>query len=152
MGVNFQELLRRPIDEVKRPEAKPPGTWTGIIKSHRFDVSKVKKTPFVEFILNNCQPGDDVDQAQLATYREGFPGSIEKWQPKAEYYLSDDAIFMLKDLMESCKLQTTGRGFDEVIPELVTQPVQFVVIVESYDPGDGSEMRFRNKIGTMTGA
>lgn len=152
MAVNFQELLRRPIAEVKRPEAKPPGTYTGIIKSHRFDVSKVKKTPFVEFTLNNVQPGADVDPQQLASYNENFPDAIKKWTPKNEYYLSDDAIFMLKDLIESCKLDTTGRAFDEVIPELVNQPVQFNVTVESFDPGDGSEMRFRNKIGTMTGA
>lgn len=151
MSINFQDLLRRPIDEVKRPEAKPPGTYTGTIKAHRFDVSAVKKTPFVELTLNNVQPGADVDENQLKTYNEGFPGSISKWTPKADFYLSDDAIFMLKDLMESCKLNTTGRGFDEVIPELVGQPVQFTVIVESYEPKDGGEMRFRNKIGAMTG-
>lgn len=152
MAVNFQDLLRRPIDQVKRPEAKPAGTWTGIVKAHRFDVSKVKKTPFVEYTVNNVQPGADVDQQQLAQYNEGFPDAIKKWQPKKEFYLSDDAIFMLKDFLESCKLKTTGRGFDEVIPEVVNLPVQFTVEIESFDPGGGEEMRFRNKIGAMTGA
>ena len=47
--VDFSALLSKPADEIKRPPALPAGTYKGIIKTHKFDESSEKKTPYVRF-------------------------------------------------------------------------------------------------------
>lgn len=146
MSVNFQDLLKRPVDSAKRPEAKPAGTYLGTIKEYKFDESSKQKTPFVRIIVNNVSPGADVD----ATLLEGV--DLSKWNPGKDYYLTEDALYRLKELLVSCKIPTEGRGFDETIPELRGQPVQFVVTQRPYEDKSSGEMLLANDIGLMTGA
>lgn len=142
MSVNFQSLLSKPIDEVKKPVAKPPGTYFGVVKEFKFEESKKQKTPYVRFNVHNITPGEDVDQALL----EGI--DLSKWTPNRDFYLTDDALYRLKDMLESCKINTAGRNFGETIPEMKGMPVMLTVTQRPSD--DGTTMY--NDITDMKGA
>lgn len=135
MSVNFQALLSKPADEVKRPQAKPAGTYFGTISDYKFDESKKQKTPYVRFTVKNITPGEDVDQSALAGTPETGPIDLTKWSPNRDFYLTDDALYRLKDLLESCGIDTKGRSFAELIPELKGKPVQLSVTQRPSEDG-----------------
>ncbi len=148
MAVNFQDLLKKPMDSVKKPAAKPAGTYFGVIKEYKFDESAKKKTPYCRVILHNISAGPDVQIEDTATHTAAeVTETIGKWNPGVDYYLTDDAIYRLKELIESCKIPTQGRGFDESIPELRGMPVQFEV---TQRPSDDGETLY-NDIGKVAG-
>lgn len=149
-AVDFGAMLKKKIDDTKRPEAKPAGTYTGVINSFKFGESAKKKTPYLQLIVNNIQPGADVDSSQLDAYRENFPGVLEKWQVTYEFYLTDDALFMLKEFLTSMGINTSGRSYDETIPELRNLPVQLNVTAEPFETPEG-EMRMRNNVKSISG-
>lgn len=146
MSVNFQHLLSKPIDSVKRPVAKPAGTYFGQIIGHKFDESKQKKTPFVRFELGGVQPGPDIDQSLLVD-AEGQPLDLSKWHPYKDFYLTDDSLYRLKDFLDSLKINISGRQFGETIPETKGMPVQFDVTMEPASEGGG----FYNNVGNIAG-
>ena len=148
MAVNFQHLLSKPMDTVKRPVAKPAGTYFGQITGHKFDESRQKKTPFVRFMLGGVQAGPDIDQAQLVNPEDGSPIDLTKWTPHVDYYLTEDSLYRLKDFLESLKISTEGRAFGEAIPETKGMPVQFTVTME---PAQGEGGGFYNNVASIAG-
>src|SRR5215831_16229366 len=119
MSVNFKDLLSRPVDSAKKPPTKPPGTYYGVISSYKFAESQKQKTPYVRFTFNNIQPGEDLlagDQRALQD-DEGNPIDFSKWTPYKDYFLTDDALYRLKEFLQSLGVETAGRSFDETIPE-----------------------------------
>lgn len=151
MAVNFQELLKKPVDSVKKPFVKPVGTYFGTIKEYKFDESSKQKTPYCRFTLTSVTPGPDVTIEQVGEHSaEDVMAGIQKWTPAVDYYLTDNAIYRLKELQESCGIDGTGRGFDETIPELRGKAVQFEV---TQRPGEsqGGEMVLYNDIGRVSG-
>jgi|SRR5215471_13022832 len=136
MAVNFKELLDRPVDSAKKPPTKPPGTYRGIIASFKFDESKQQRTPFVRFTINNVQPGDDI----LANPKnllddEGEQINFSKWIPYKDFYLTDDALYRLKEFMHSLGIDTAGRSFNETLPEVTGMPVLFHGVTSTSDDG-----------------
>lgn len=110
--VNFEELLGQNTDEVEKPKPLPAGTYQMAVKEHAFDKSSKKGTPYVRFQLTPIAPGEDVDADLLA--------QLPNWQQKsikADFYLTTDAIWRLKDFLESCGVNCSGRTFAELIPE-----------------------------------
>jgi hypothetical protein len=77
---------------------------------------------------------------------------LEKWAPYEDYYLTDDALYRLRELMESCRMNISGRLFTETVPELVAQPVVFKFIHETISDRQTGEARIVGKIGEMKGA
>lgn len=129
---NFKDLLAKPVDQIEKPKPVPPGTYNGVIKGFTFGESKDKKTPYVRFALAITGPGDDVDPELLTGV------DLSKKQLRRDYYITDDALFMLKDLVTSVGIDSSGRTLDSMIPELVNNPVLIEVIQRSSQ--DGSEM------------
>jgi len=113
---NFKDLLTKPIEETERPKPIPPGTYIVTTKDHAFDVSSKKQTPYVQFNYIVSEPQDDVDEDLLEVF-----GGTEKLMVKAlntKFYLTGDAMFMLKEyLEEALEISTGGRNYDEVLPE-----------------------------------
>lgn len=121
---NLASLLNKNADEAKRPIAFNEGTYFGVIKSHEFGESSQKKTPFVQYNIELTHAHDDVD---LVGYDED--GKEVELNPagkmvNATFYLSDNALFMLKDFIKGFNIETEGRTFNELIPQPVGQPVQ----------------------------
>lgn len=152
MTVNIKALMDRPVESAKKPTLKPAGTFNGVIASFKFDESSRKKTPFVRLSVKNCVPGPDITQDQLVDPEDGSPMDLSRWSPWEDYYLTEDALYRVRELMESCKIPVTGRSFSETIPELVNQPVAFSYVHETLTDERTGETRIVGKIGQMKGA
>jgi hypothetical protein len=151
MAVNFKELLSKPMDSVKKPMTKPVGTYFGTVKEYKFDESAKKKTPYCRVTVAGVTPGPDVTIEAVGEYSaEEVMSAIQKWTPGVDFYLSDDAMYRLKEFIESCGINGTGKGFDETIPELRGKPVQFEVTQRPGEDARG-EMVLYNDIGKMVG-
>lgn len=102
---NFSDILDRPASETERPKPLPAGGYLCVVKGlPRRDKSAKKGTPFVEFILQPVEAMEDVDAEALAAM-----GGLANKTIKATYYLTEDALWRLKDFLE----HTTG----EEVPE-----------------------------------
>jgi hypothetical protein len=150
--VNIKALIDRPVESAKKPTLKPAGTYSGVIQSFKFDESSQKKTPFVRLNVKNCQPGADIAPEALLDPEDQTPMDLSKWSPYEDYYLTDDALYRVRELMESCKMNIAGRKFSETIPELVNQPVVFTFVHETITDRQTNEARLVGKIGQMKGA
>ena len=151
MVINIKALLDRPVESAKKPTTKPAGTYTGVIADFRFDESSLKKTPFCRLTVNNCQPTEGIAPEALRD-ADGEPMDLTKWQPYEDYYLTDDALYRLRELMESCKMNIAGRSFTETVPELKKQLVVFEYVHDTITDKNTGETRVIGKIGKMKGA
>lgn len=149
MTTNFSHLLEVPVNSVKRPPTKPAGTYYGVVMSYKFDESKKERTPFVRFTFGNLQPGSDITPEQLRTV-DGEEIDLSKWQPHTDYYLTQNALYRLREFLESLGIPIDGRSFSETIPETKNLPVILTVIQQpSTKPGDES---IYNQISEVKGA
>lgn len=150
MAVNFKELLSTPVTSAERPKPRPAGQYMGVISAFKFDESRQQKTPFVRLSLKSVQPGQGITADEATFKRLEEAGGCDKWSVSKDYYLTEDAKYRLRELMESCKLRVEGRSFMEVIPELVNQPVVFDVTEESFERKDDTT-GVGNRVGDMRG-
>jgi hypothetical protein len=98
MTNRITSILDRSPASIKRPKPLPPGTYLTVVRGlPRYDKSSKKQTEFVEFTLVIQKPADDVNPEDLAA----MGGCIGK-EIKATYYLTDDAVYRLKDFLEHC--------------------------------------------------
>jgi len=133
MAPNFRALLEKPLDNIERPKPIPAGTWYGQISKYDFGESREKKTPYLEIETRLQRPGDDIDQLEL----EGI--DISKLRSmRTNFYLTDDALYRLKDFMESCGVQTAGRTIMEALPDIMSAEVICSVTKQPAKNQDGS--------------
>lgn len=141
--VDFSVLLSKPADDIKRPPALPAGTYKGKITTHRFDESSEKKTPYVRFDVKfTGEHLEDVDAADV----EGI--DIAKRTLSKDYYLTEDAIYRLKEMLESLGIPSAGRSIGEMIPEAVGCEVLMEI---SAKPDRREPDTIRNNIEKMFG-
>lgn len=119
---DFSELMSMPAGEAKRPKALPIGDYSGVIKSHEVGDNNKNKTPYlrVGIVLTgwpeNFTPSDIPEDVDLG-----------KRQLRKDYYLTQDALWRLDELIRSCGIEPAGRKYEEVVPELIGQPVKVEV-------------------------
>lgn len=107
MNPNFGSILDTPSESVKRPSPLPVGTYYCTVKGQpKFDVSAKKKTEYAEFTLQIMQVLEDVDPEALTEALNGK--SISEKTIRATYYLTEDAIWRLKDFLDHCGVEDTG--------------------------------------------
>ncbi len=134
---DFTSLLDTEVEEAKRPPVIPQGTWTMMVKSYKEVTSSQKGTPGVEFTLVLQSPGDDVDIAALEAFSE--KADITKRQMRHSFWVTDGALFMMREFIEHCGISHTGKTFKQVLPEVVGQAVKaYVNQTPSRRPGDDS--------------
>ena len=114
---DFSALLKRPAGMAKKPEALPQDTYPGVIKSFEIGDANVNKTPYVRV---HCGFTGWPDSGQP----EDFEGvDINKRQLRRDFFLTDEAMWRLDELIRSCGISAEGREYEEVLPELVGQQV-----------------------------
>lgn len=135
---NFSSILDKPIAEVERPLPWPAGSYAGVVKGKpAFDVSSKKKTPYVEFTLvPTAAIEGEVDEAELASF-EAKSGKITTKQQKVQYYLTDNALFMLKDFLKACGIDVDAGSIRESIEKTQNCEVGFVINHEPTNDGEG---------------
>ena len=132
MAVDFKALLKKPVDSIERPKPLPAGTFFGVVQKYEFGESKEKKTPFLRLLIGITGPGDDIDPSDL----DGV--DLAKKSLRKDYYLTDDALYRLTELIASCGIPTEGRMLDECIPDL--QGASMLCSVTQRSSPDGSEI------------
>lgn len=111
---SFSPILSKSWDDVEAPKPFPTGSYLFIVKGlPRFDKSSKKQTEFYEFTLQPIQALDDVDDDAL---RE-FGGFVDK-TIRTTFYLTEDALYRLKEFVEACGVSTAGRTPAQTINDL----------------------------------
>lgn len=122
MTIDFSSILSAPLDTIKKPPVKPAGTYYGVIGAHKFDKSSVKKTDYVRYTIHSVTPSEDIQPHEL----EGV--DLQKWAPTTDFYITEDAVFRLKDFLLSLGIAETTLG--EMIPQARGCAVMFTCEIQ----------------------
>jgi len=148
--VDFSTLLRKPAGQAPKPKALPPGDYTGAIAKFEVGDNNKNKTPYVRFFLNLTGWPDSVDEADRT--QDGPSGShpieLGKRQLRRDFFLTDDALWRLDELLRSCGIDPSGRSYEECLPEAAG--AQVVVEVQQYMNQTSGEIG--NQVGKVVGA
>lgn len=140
MSIDLGSLLKKPAGQAKKPPALDAGNYPGIVKGFEIGDQNKNKTPYVRF------------QVGLLGWPEGAEADAEidlsKRQLRRDYFLTDDALWRLDEFIRSCNIESNGRSYEEVLPELTGAHV--VVEVQQYMNQTSNEIG--NQIGKMTGS
>jgi hypothetical protein len=149
MALDLSNLLRRPANAAVKPGALPVGDYPGIIKSHEFGDNNRNKTPYVRFQLGLMGWPDSVpdsERGQVDGEGKFVPIDLTKRTLRRDYFLTDDAMWRLTDLIKSCGLDA-GKPYEELIPALIG--MQVTVNVQQYVNQNTSEVG--NDVGKVFG-
>lgn len=119
----FKSILDRPMTAVERPKPLPVGSYLCIVKGEpKFDKSSKKGTDYVEFSLVPQSPltGDDgenldVDADDLKdalTKKDGTVMPLNSKSIRATFYLTEEALYRLKDFLAHCGFDTEDEDAD----------------------------------------
>lgn len=133
---NFQSLLSTAGSEIERPVPMPVGSYVCVVQGlPRFDKSSQKQTDFVEFTLAFQEARDDVDEDELQKV-----GGLANKTIKATYYITETALWRLKDFLTACGLEADG---DKTLEELIEEtPNATVGIFIRHEPGNDGQSMF----------
>lgn len=135
--VDFTTLLRKPAGEAKKPEALYAGDFPGIIKSYEVGDANKNKTPYVRLHLGlTAWPADGEPMPDV---------ELAKRQLRRDYFLTDEALWRLDELLTELGIDATGRSYEETIPELVGQ--QVLIEVQQYMNQQTNEIG--NQVGSL---
>lgn len=128
---NFGSILDTPSNAVERPKPMPQGTYVCQVQGlPRYDKSSKKQTEFVEFTLQFLSAGEDVDQEELAAIG-GFQGKTIK----ATYYLTETALWRLKDFLDHCQIEEGDSSLRQRIEEAAGKQVGVFINHEASQDG-----------------
>ena len=134
MAPNFKELFRKNMDDVKKPEPLPEGSYRGLIRDYTFGETP-KKTPYIEFGVIPQEALEGVDQAELEASLQG--SNLADKKLRFTQYITENSLFMVKGFLQSLGLDTQGRTLDELIPETRGQSIIFQLAKVPNKQGDG---------------
>lgn|SRR5215510_1842712 len=128
--VDFSQLLKKPAGEAKRPPTLPVGDYPAVIKGYEVGDSNRNKTPYFRFpIVLQDWPKDSsdewtvVDHEGNASLANKADVDLSKRSMRMDFYVTDDALWRFDDFVRSCGINPAGRPYEEILPELVGQPV-----------------------------
>lgn len=134
---DFTSLLRKPAGEAKKPEALNAGDYPGVIKSFEVGDANKNKTPYARFHLGMTGwPADGEAQ-------EGV--DLSKRQLRRDYFLTDEALWRLDELITELGIAAEGRSYEEILPEMVG--AQVLIEVQQYMNQQTNEIG--NQVGSL---
>lgn len=140
--VDIRNLLSVSADEIKKPPVWPRGTYHGFIEKYEGGESREKKTPYLRVFLKAQSADATIPADQL----EGV--DFSKRQFRKDFYLTTDAMWRLKEMLDKIGVATEGRQLAEAVPEIVMKPVMFEITQRASD--DGKELY--NDVGDISAA
>ena len=143
---DFSTLLRKPAGEAKKPPALPAGDYPAVIKSHEVGDQNKNRTPYVRFHVGLTGFPDSVSDDERKG-ADGSPIDLSKKQLRRDYFLTEDALWRLDEFIRSCGVESNGRSYEEVLPELVGASV--LAEVQQYMNQSNNEIG--NQIGKLVG-
>lgn len=132
LAPNFGSILDRQSSEIERPKPLPVGTYTCVVKGlPKYDKSSKKQTEFVEFTLQPLAAGDDVDADDL----EAMGGFLNK-TIRATYYLTEDALWRLKDFLTHLGIEEGDMSLRQRIGEATGRQVLATIKHQASEDGE----------------
>lgn len=137
-----REILGMKAADAEPPKPFPTGTYKAQVKGqHSLGQTRGEnQTPFVRFQFQPTEPMGDVDQEELP----------ENWNERAlrnDFFLTEDAAFMLKDFATAAGVKLGNRSFEDILPEL---PGKEVIIQVKLNPPRNENGRPFNTIERIT--
>lgn len=115
---DFSALLKKPAGEAKKPPTLPIGDYQGIVKSFEIGDNNRNRTPYVRFLVVLTEWPEAIE---VGDRPEGV--ELNKRQLRKDYFLTDDSLWRLDAFIRSCGVEPEGRVYEEVLPEIIGQPV-----------------------------
>jgi hypothetical protein len=132
---NFQDILNRPADEIKPPVTLPMGSYhTVIVGLPEQGQSSKKKTDYLKFQHKIIAPFDDVDPESIKEF-EADGETIAGQTVDNTFYITDKSAFMLKQFVENCGIDLSGKSLAEALDELPNAEVIIHIKHESSEDG-----------------
>lgn len=142
---DFSKLLSTNTDEIEKPLPLPNGTYQCQVTKFEYGETKSeKKTPFVLFTLTPIEPMEDVDSELLEGCLKGKP--LNSKIIRNTMYITAESAYRVKDFVQKCGIDTSGRSLGEVIPETVGQVLN-VSVTQRADTRPGSDAVFVEPTG-----
>lgn len=135
--MSFQEILSKPMAEIKPPKPLPVGTYTCIVDGVP-EIKQVGKEQNWAAILKlkPVAPGPDVDQVALVEALDGK--ALTEVSIQNTLWLTEKAAFRAKQFIENCGIDITTKSLGEGINEL---PGKQIMVTLSHRPSeDGKTM------------
>ncbi len=136
---DFAGILNRQSGDVERPKPLPIGEYLFKIKGlPNFDKSSKKGTPYVEFTCIPVQEQDSVDADDLAEAltRKTGKKQLSDMVQKLTFYLTDDALFRLKEFMvNDLNIEEGDKTLQAMIDE--TANAEFIGTIKHTPTNDG---------------
>lgn len=106
---NFTEILSRKIEEVEKPKPLPVGQYLWSIPN-LFEQDEIgeNKTPALVWKVRCVAPQSDVD---MQAFQES--GNAKDRDMRVTFYLSEDALWRLRDFLKKLGIEEGGKSFDE---------------------------------------
>lgn len=139
--VDFSQLLRKPAGMGKPPKALPLGDYPGVVRNWEVGDSNRNRTPYVRLQLVLTGWPDEVspeDRGDIDVSRRAL---------RKDFYLTEESTWRLDKFIRSCGIESDGQTYEEVVPQLIGQPV--LVQVVHYDNKQTNEVG--NGVGEVTG-
>lgn len=136
---NFAALLQGKMEEAKKPEPLPEGSYFGTVDANppKMDVSQKKKTPFVRVKINLSNPGDDVDQDALTA---AAPNGLSGKSKTVDFYLTETAQWRLSEFInDHCGINDPSLSFNEGLQAIQGASVGIQIKHEYTDEGQAYE-------------
>lgn len=142
--VDFTQLLRKPAGESKRPKALPIGDYPGVVRSWEVGDQNKNRTPYVRFQLVLTEWPDSVSDED----REASEVSdLSKRALRKDFYLTEESTWRLDNFIRSCDVDPMNRTYEEVLPQLIGQPV--IIHVDHYLNQQSGDIG--NSVGEVVG-
>ena len=136
---DFAGILNRQSGDVERPKPLPIGEYLFKIKGlPNFDKSSKKGTPYVEFtcIPIEAQESVDTDDLQESLTRKSGKKQLQDMVQKLTFYLTDDALFRLKEFMvNDLSIEEGDKTLQAMIDE--TANAEFIGTIKHTPTNDG---------------
>jgi len=130
---DFSSLLDMDLDAIERPPAKPAGTYKmRVNKMPESTKSREKGTPGIEFNFSYVEAMGDVDPDDL----EGV--DITKGTARYTFWVTEDALFMLKEFLQKMGFETSGERISTLLPECVNREVFAYIAQQPRKKRDGT--------------
>lgn len=129
--VDFSLLLKKPSGMALKPQALPPETYPGVIKSFEVGDNNKNKTPYVRLHCGLTGWPDSIDadgRSQKAPDGTVKAIDLSKRSMRRDMYLTDDALWRLDELLRALGIEGVGqKQYEELLLELVGKQVMIEV-------------------------
>lgn len=130
---NFSSVLDMQASEIEPPKNLPVGSYVCLVDGrHETGESSQKKTPYVRFTLRPTEAMDDVDEEALAE-----AGGINGQTIRADFYLTENSAYRLKEFLEHCGIDMEGRTLRQALDDAPGSTVIATVRHEMAQDGSG---------------